>query len=253
MLVATWNVNGLRAALRKGFSAHLERLGVDVLLLQEVRATPDQLGPSPVPDGWHASWNPSSKPGYAGVSVWSRWPIEPLPYDGDADPDGRVLWMSVAGWRIGSIYLPSGSAGPERQSAKEHWMGGFRSWMDRIVASDIPTLIGGDLNIAHTPLDIHNPQRSGDLSGFLPHERAWFGAMLGAGWTDAVRQVVGPRVGPWSWWSNRGRARAEDRGWRIDYQLANPAAASRLLEARIDREAGIQCSDHAPVLARYQR
>lgn len=249
MRIATWNVNGIRAAARKGFTESFSAIGADVLLLQETRAHPEQVPAGLLPAGWHAAWRSHSRPGYAGVAVWSRWPIEELDPGPDApDCDGRLLWASVAGVRVCSMYLPSGSSGPERQVSKEAWMSRARPWLDRVVASPEPVLVAGDLNIAHTEHDVHSWKRAGVLSGFLPHERTWFADMLAAGWTDCVRHVHGPGPGPWSWWSNRGRARDEDRGWRIDYVLANAAAAARLRSAHIERAAGIRCSDHAPVV-----
>lgn len=253
MRIATWNVNGLRAAARKGFTESFTAIGADILLLQEVRATVEQVPPGILPDGWHAAWRPGAKLGHAGVAVWSRWPIEVLDHGADApSAEGRLLLASTGGVRVCSMYLPSGSASPASQANKEAWMAAARPWMDRVVASPEPVLVAGDLNIAHTDHDVHSYKRAGILSGFLPHERAWFADMLAAGWTDCVRHHHGPGPGPWSWWSMRGRARDEDRGWRIDYVLANPAAAARLEGAHIDRPAGIRCSDHAPVIVRLR-
>lgn len=256
MRIVTWNTNGLRGALKKGFAAHLDRLGADVLLLQELRATPDQL-PEPwgAPPGWYVAWHPAERPGYAGTAVWSRTPLEVVGTGLDApDPEGRVLRVRTAGVQVVSVYLPSGSSSPERQVAKDAWMLAFAPWAARLAASEEPTVLGGDLNIAHTELDIWNPKGNAKLSGFLPHERAWFTELLSQGWTDLVRAHVGPKQGPYAWWSNRGQARALDRGWRIDYLLANAAAAGRLRGAgvvlereRADGEVAI--SDHASVYA----
>lgn len=249
MRVTTWNVNGLRAALRKGFLEYLDRIAPDVLLLQEIRCTPDVL-PCEVaaPAGWHVHWHPAERPGYAGVAVWSRRPFEIVGTGmDDPDPDGRILRVRVDGLQLASVYLPSGSNSEERQVAKEAWMARFRPWCDALVAGGEPIVLGGDLNIAHTERDIHNPKGNAKSSGFLPHERAWFGDFLGSGWTDLLRAHVGEVQGPYSWWSNRGQARALDRGWRIDYLLATPSAAPRLRDAHILREGGLAISDHAPV------
>lgn len=249
MRVTTWNVNGMRAALRKGFLDYLERIAPDVLLLQEIRCTPEQLPPEvAAPEGWHVRWHPAERPGYAGVAVWSRKPFDVVGTGmDDADPDGRILRVRVEGVQLASVYLPSGSASEDRQAAKEAWMDRFRSWCDGLAASGEPVLLGGDLNIAHTERDIHNAKGNAKNSGFLPHERAWFGHLLAAGWEDLVRRHVGDVQGPYSWWSNRGQARALDRGWRIDYVLGNGPAAPRLRDAHILREGGLAISDHAPV------
>lgn len=251
MRITTWNVNGLRAALRKGFEEHLDRLQPDVLLFQEVRALPDQLPmPWAAPEGWHVHWHPAQKKGYAGVAVWSRKPMKVLGTgldDDDEDPEGRVLRVKVDGVRLVSIYLPSGSSGDHRQAEKEKWMARFTPWAQKLAKSRVPTVLGGDFNIAHTERDIFYAKSNEKSSGFLPHERAWFGDLLDSGWSDLVREQVGEVQGPYSWWSNRGQARALDRGWRIDYLLANRAAAKRFQAAHIDREAGLSVSDHAPV------
>lgn len=251
MRITTWNVNGLRAALRKGFEEHLDRVQPDVLLFQEVRALPDQLPiPWAAPDGWHVHWHPAQKKGYAGVAVWSRQPMKVLGTglsDDDDDPEGRVLRVKIDGVQLVSIYLPSGSSGDHRQVEKEKWMARFMPWAQKLAKSRVPTILGGDFNIAHTERDIFYAKSNEKTSGFLPHERAWFGDLLDIGWHDLVREHVGEVQGPYSWWSNRGQARALDRGWRIDYLLANRAAAKRFTDAHIDREAGLSVSDHAPV------
>jgi exodeoxyribonuclease-3 len=251
MRITTWNVNGMRAALRKGFEDHLARVKPDVLLLQEVRAMPEQLPAGwAAPGGWHVHWHPAQKKGYAGVSVWSRRPMKVLGTglsDDDADHEGRVLRVKVDGVQIVSIYLPSGSSGDHRQVEKEKWMARFMPWAQGLAKSRVPTVLGGDFNIAHTERDIFYAKSNEKTSGFLPHERAWFGDLLGVGWDDLVRRHHGEVQGPYSWWSNRSQARKLDRGWRIDYLLANRAAGKRFASAGIDREAALSVSDHAPV------
>lgn len=256
MRITTWNVNGLRAALRKGMPDHLERLTPDVLLLQEIRVMPEQLKKAwRQPEGWHVAWHPAEKKGYAGTAVWSRHPLEVVGtgIDGEDDPEGRVLSVAVQGVELVSVYLPSGSSGEERQAFKEAWMDRFAAWMADLVARDTPVVVGGDLNVAHTPDDIWNPTGNKKNSGFLPHERAWFTELLGQGWSDLLRETAGEGKGPYSWWSNRGKAREKDRGWRIDYLLANPAAVSHLgaHETTVHREGGMTVSDHAPVTADF--
>jgi exodeoxyribonuclease-3 len=251
MRITTWNVNGLRAAIRKGFAEHLAEVAPDVLLLQEVRSLPEQLPDDwAAPAGWHVHWHPAEKKGYAGTAVWSRLPMEVLAVGlepGDADLEGRVIRARVAGIQIVCVYLPSGSSGDHRQAVKDAWMDRFLPWAETLTRSDEPVVIGGDLNIAHTPRDIFYAKSNENTSGFLPHERAWFGRLLDSGWSDFVRQRFGDIDGPYSWWSNRGQARKLDRGWRIDYLLGNAAAADRFTDASIHRDGGLIVSDHAPV------
>ena len=253
MRITTWNVNGLRAALRKGFAEELATISPDVLLLQEIRVLPEHLPESwAAPEGWHVTWHPAVRPGYAGTAVWSRVPHRVVSRGltrraGGEDPEGRVLRVKVQGLQLVSVYLPSGSSSPDRQAIKERWMAEFAPWAGAVRRSRTPTLLGGDLNIAHTERDIFYAKSNQNQSGFLPHERAWFGELLGSGWRDVVREAAGDVDGPYSWWSNRGQARAKDRGWRIDYLLANAPAAARVQRVTTHREAGLRCSDHAPV------
>ncbi len=278
MKITTWNVNGLRAALRKGFARHLDEIRPDVLLLQEVRATVDQLPKEwQAPEGWHVAWNPAQKPGYAGTAVWSREPMEILGTglsDSHADEEGRVLRARIGGAggvEVASIYLPSGSSGEARQVEKERWMAEFSPWARVQLEQKHAVVLGGDLNIAHTARDIFHAKSNEETSGFLPHERQWMEELVAGGWRDFVREdfdaalakkdaaaiagrfgVAGDGIdphkhGPYSWWSNRGGARASNRGWRIDYLLGNMKAGSSFTCASISRQAALEVSDHAPV------
>lgn len=251
MRVATWNINGIRSALRKGLPEHLGRVCPDVLLLQEVRARPEQI-PAPwcEPEGWSALWHPAERPGYAGTGVWARSDLrDEARGAGQADSEGRVIVSRVAGVRFVSVYLPSGSSGEHRQAEKDRWLGFFLDWSATLARSRVPTILGGDFNIAHTELDLFYAKSNQKNSGFLPHERAWFGDLLAQGWSDLIREKHGPVQGPYSWWSNRGQARSLDRGWRIDYLLANKAAARMVTDCHIDRVSGLEVSDHAMVVA----
>lgn len=249
MRITTWNVNGLRAALRKGFAEFLETLETDVLLLQEVRALPEQLPEEwKRPFGWHVHWHPAERLGYSGVAVWSRKPFKVLGTGMDNDDsEGRLLRVKIGNLEIASVYLPSGSSGEHRQEQKELWMEAFLPWAEQFLSKNTPVILGGDLNIAHTERDIFYAKGNENTSGFLPHEREWFTQLLETGWRDVVREHYGDCQGPYSWWSNRGRARELDRGWRIDYLLANASARERLQSAVIHRAGGLTISDHAPV------
>ena len=249
MRITTWNVNGIRAAIRKGIKDHITRIKPDILLLQEVRALEEQL-----PGDWvgdthcHVIWNPAEKKGYSGTAILSRQPIElrSTEVDRTADTEGRLVEASICGLPLDSVYLPSGSSGEHRQAVKDAWLRRFRRWTSQRVAGE-PFLFGGDLNIAHTEQDIYYAKSNAKTSGFLPHERAWFGRLLKSGWHDIVREQAGDVDGPYSWWSNRGRARELDRGWRIDYLLVNAALRPHVKGTTIHREGGLEVSDHAPV------
>jgi exodeoxyribonuclease-3 len=250
MNVLTWNVNGLRAAIRKGIAGWVDRLSPDVVMLQEIRCRPDQLDDATFPfKGWHAAWNPAERPGYAGTAIFSRMPIRVLHtgIDSQPDPDGRVLRVDIGGVDLVSTYLPSGSSSEAAAAKKAAFSSDFRPGIDSLKRRRRPVLIGGDLNIARDNRDIFHWKSNQNTSGFLPHEREWMNNIVSSGWHDLVRQHAGDIDGPYTWWSNRGQARALDRGWRIDYLLANAKAAQLTEPAHVHREAGLQISDHAPI------
>jgi exodeoxyribonuclease-3 len=251
MRIATWNVNGLRAAWKKGMVTWLSEIDADVVALQEIRCTEDQL-PSDfsLPTGYSAVWNPAEKKGWSGTAVWTRRDVERLGVglDGTSDPDGRIVRAKVGGVTIICMYLPSGSSGPARQELKDQFLHDFHAFAAQYVDSPEPVLIMGDLNVAPTKLDVSNASRAQKMSGFLPHERDWFAEVLGNGWVDVVRTHAGQVQGPYTWWSNFGRARELDRGWRIDHVLANRAAAKLVTSVSVNRPAGLACSDHAPIV-----
>jgi len=265
MRIVTWNVNGLRAALRKGFEDAVRTLEPDVLLLQEIRCTPADLvrlagkdgvrGDWSAPEGWHVRWHPAQRPGYSGVAVLAREPFRTAGIGlggDDADEEGRVLTVRVRDLRIASVYLPSGSSSDERQRVKERFMRAYGDWAAGQVRSRIPTIHAGDYNVARDERDIFHWRSNQDVSGFLPHERAWLNDLVASGWHDLVREEAGDREGPYTWWSNRGQARALDRGWRIDHVLANRRARGMIVRAQVHRDLclsdeGPATSDHAPV------
>ena len=250
MRITTWNVNGLRAALKKGFGDHVAQVAPDVLMLQEIRSLREQVPEEwQEPVGWNVLWNSAEKKGYSGTAIFSRFPIKLIStgIDGGDDNEGRVIRAEIQGVQVVCTYLPSGSSGDERQAVKEKWMADFLVWAKRMAKSKKPIIIGGDLNVAHTEQDIFYVKGNRKTSGFMPHECDWFGDLLGTGWHDLVREQFGDVKGPYSWWSNRGKARELDRGWRIDYLLANAVAKERFADASIHRPGGMTVSDHAPV------
>ena len=164
------------------------------------------------------------------------------------DTEGRVIVTQHGELTCINTYLPSGSNKEERQAFKEAWMDEWRDFLRPYLSQSTPVVVCGDLNIAHTEDDIWNPKGNAKSSGFLPHEREWFTELLNDGWHDVLRQHVGEGEKIFSWWSNRGQARIKDRGWRIDYFLLNDAAAERFESIRIERQGGLDVSDHAPVI-----
>jgi exodeoxyribonuclease-3 len=254
MRIVTWNVNGIRAAIRKGLDRFFEKIDADVWMLQEVRCLSEQLPKDwRIPEGHEMILHPAQKKGYSGVATISRVEMDEQGrgMQGEIDPEdseGRVLVTKHDDLILVNTYLPSGSSKEERQKYKEDWMAQWRDFIRPLLDSEYTVIVAGDLNIAHTENDIWNPKGNAKTSGFLPHEREWFGELLGDGWYDLFREHVGPDEKTFSWWSNRGQARAKDRGWRIDYLLGNKAAFGRLKSVTIDRQGGLEVSDHAPVI-----
>lgn len=254
MLIATVNVNGLRASLRKGFEAWLTKRKPDIVCLQEVRAKPEDLGTwADGPAGWQVHWHPAERPGYAGVAILSRRKPDQVERNfGDPifDTEGRWLAATFGKLTVVSLYLPSGSHDPARQKIKYHCMDLLRRKMQQLNQADQRIIIAGDYNIAHTKLDIRNWQANQKNSGFLPEEREWLSDLLEQdGWVDVFRQQH-PRAEHYTWWSQRGGARGRNVGWRIDYQLATPAQAAKVTKVTIDKDPPL--SDHAPMLVRYR-
>ena len=255
MRILTWNLNGIRAAIRKGLDDFIERIDADIMLFQEVRALPEQMPKDwKEPEGYEVIWHPAEKKGYSGVMSCSRIGMTEIERGIDTeldevrDPEGRVLVTKHKNLTCINIYLPNGSSRLDRQNYKDQWLEDLMSWAKKYQDSVEPTLLCGDLNIAHTENDIWDPKGNKNSSGFLLHEREWFTRMLESGWFDLLRNHLGEKKGPYTWWSNFRNARERDRGWRIDYILANQAARKLLVSAEVMREGGLIVSDHAPVI-----
>ncbi len=252
MRITTLNVNGIRSADRRGFRDWLARATPDVLCLQEVRA--DEAAVEPAlwrPEGWEVRWHPAQKKGYAGTAVWVRQPHSARFTVGNGHPrgdeEGRAVGAHLDGIDVWSLYMPSGSSGPDRQAWKYEYMEHVQPWLDALLASGRPTVVCGDINIAHTAMDIKNAKPNEKNSGFLPEERRWLDGLVKRGWRDLFREA-NPASQAYSWWSNRGNARANDVGWRIDHLWATPNVRVKAVE--IDRHASL--SDHAPVTAEVE-
>ncbi len=251
MKVITLNVNGIRSATQKGLLEWLATENADLILLQEVRALEHQLPALTLLPDYKAHWFAASKPGYSGVGILSK--LEPKAIhmgfgSEEFDAEGRVLRIEFDTWSAISAYFPSGSSSLERQEAKYRFLNVFTPWLHNLAAST-DVLLAGDLNIAHQKIDLKNWRSNLESSGFLPEERAWMTTLLEQGFHDVFRQLVG-ETEHFSWWSNRGRARENNVGWRIDYQLCTKNLAARAKSARIYREKFF--SDHAPVILEFE-
>jgi len=258
--VTSVNVNGIRAAAKKGFLEWLAATKSEVVCLQEVRAEVDQF-PEELRelDGWHAVWAPAAAKGRAGVAVLSRRAPERTAIgfgSAEFDNSGRYAEIDLPGLTVASLYLPSGEVGTDRQDEKERFMAEFIVHLDalrtRSAAEGREVLVCGDWNIAHREEDLKNWKSNQKKAGFLPEERAWLTRVLDeTGYVDVVRQLNPDQEGPYSWWSYRGRAFDNDAGWRIDYLMASYGIAERCIEAYVERPGSHaeRWSDHAPVTA----
>ncbi|WP_455351254.1 exodeoxyribonuclease III [Streptomyces sp. SYSU K217416] len=264
LTVTSVNVNGLRAAAKKGFVPWLAGTAADVMCLQEVRAEPQQL-PEEVrqPEGWHAVHAPAAAKGRAGVSLYTRRAPERVQVgfgSGEFDGSGRYVEADLPGVTVASLYLPSGEVGTERQDEKVRFMGEFLPYLkelrERAAAGGREVLVCGDWNIAHQEADLKNWKANRKNSGFLPEERAWLSRVFGeAEYVDVVRALHPEQEGPYSWWSYRGRAFDNDAGWRIDLVCATPGIAARAVKAYVEKAATHEerWSDHAPVTVVFDR
>ena len=265
MIVTTINVNGIRAAVRErstdnlGLLAWLKETRADVVCLQETRADDAQLADALAPaiaDGWHlAAADPHIK-GRNGVAVLARTRFDEVRIGCGADEfaaHARYLEVDTAGLTVASVYFPTGEAETDRQLEKERFMAAVAARMAQLLATGRDAVLCGDWNIAHTENDIKNWRGNIKKAGFLPQERQWLTDLLGAGWVDVVRQLHPDVAGPYAWWSWRGKAFDNDAGWRIDYQLASPGLAARVVSAVTERPAAyaLRWSDHAPVTVEY--
>jgi exodeoxyribonuclease-3 len=222
-----------------------------VICLQEVRAAPAQVPEEWSKLGYHTEWYPAERPGYSGVGLLSK--IKPKRVArgivSSYDAEGRVLQADFDQLSVISTYIPSGTSGPERLAIKLKFMDEFLKHCQRLRKSKRDLLFCGDFNIAHQKIDLKNWRSNQKNSGFLPEERAWLDTFLEVGFLDTFRQLVGPDAVHYSWWSNRGRARENNVGWRLDYHFTTPALG------KVAHSPMIFCdkifSDHAPVMIDY--
>lgn len=254
MRVITVNVCGIRSAARKGLFRWLRRQRADFICLQETRSQEHQLAGHDVRlPGYHSYFCDAARPGYAGVALYSAHrPLRVLRGFGvdEFDSEGRYLEARFGTLSVVSLYLPSGSSGEHRQAAKFRFLEAFTPHLERLRRSRRHYILSGDWNIAHRPIDLRNWRANRQNSGFLPEERAWMDRLFGpAGYVDAFRELR-PQAQQYTWWSNRGRARENNVGWRIDYQVVSRALAGKARAARIYR--GARFSDHAPLIMDYQ-
>lgn len=249
MRIISYNVNGLRAAIKKGFIDWLKTNPADVICLQEVKATEDDIDVKALEAlGFEHHWFCAQKKGYSGVAVFTKIKPDAIKKGcgfKTSDAEGRVIELQFGEVKLINAYFPSGTSGDERQKYKYQWLGEMQGYLDKIRKKNPKLILCGDYNIAHNEIDIHDPKGNKKSSGFLPEERAWMTNFLENGWVDTFREFhLEPHR--YSWWSQRfPSVRLNNKGWRIDYIAVTQPLRSQLKDADIYPE--IKHSDHCPV------
>tara|TARA_B100001059_G_scaffold91733_1_gene90622 strand:+ start:1615 stop:2376 length:762 start_codon:yes stop_codon:yes gene_type:complete len=243
----SYNVNGIRAALKKGFASWLESTQADVICIQETKAMETQVDTSVLDDiGYHHFWFSAQKKGYSGVAVFSKEKPKNITYGSGIDHmdyEGRILRVDFDKVSIMSLYLPSGT-NLARLDYKFQFMDEFNQYIKTLKKEHPNLIICGDFNICHKAIDIHDPVRNKNVSGFLPEEREWLDNFMKSGFIDSFRYLnSGPHQ--YSWWSYRANARNNNKGWRIDYALVSKNLEEKIVRSFMLPDA--KHSDHCPV------
>lgn len=246
--IITYNVNGIRAAIKKDLPQWLSASNVDVLCLQEIKAKPEQFDEAIFNElGYTCFINSAEKPGYSGVAILSKINPKHVEYGcgiEKIDFEGRVIRADFKDYSVMSVYFPSGS-NPLRQAFKMEFLVLFHDYITKLKKKIPNLIISGDYNICHTEIDIHNPKVNKNSSGFLPEEREWVSQFIASGFVDSFRQLNSDPH-HYSWWSYRANSRAKNLGWRIDYIMISDTLLPKLKRAKILPAA--KHSDHCPVL-----
>ena len=242
----SWNVNGIRSVINKGFAAFVESAAPDVLCLQETRATPEQAEALPMPDGYLRFWNNASKAGYAGTGVLTR--VEPIAVTrgmdvAEHDGEGRILTLEFKDYFVVNCYTPNSKRELTRLAYRQVWDKAFLGYL-KALEKKKPVMFCGDMNVAHTELDLARPKQNTRTHGFTIEERTGFSNIIAAGFVDTFREFE-KGGGHYSWWSQMSGARARNIGWRIDYWVISASLRRRLKRGWIMPE--ILGSDHCPV------
>jgi exodeoxyribonuclease III len=248
MKIVNYNLNGIRAAMNKSLISWLKNQNPDVVCFQEIKAQTDQFDVKEFEDlGYHCVWFPAEKKGYSGVALLSKQKPDKVVIGCGVDlydSEGRIIRADFGDLTQVSVYIPSGTMGEHRQDFKMRFLDFFLEFIDKLHKERSNLIISGDYNICHEAIDIHDPIRNANVSGFLPEERMWFTDYLETGLVDTWRHL-NPGIAKYSWWSYRANARVKNLGWRIDYNIVTQELKSRIKNADIWNDA--YHSDHCPV------
>ena len=249
MKLISWNVNGIRACLKHGFTDAFAAFNADIVCLQETKAEAEQVDTSLfLPEGYSAYWNSAKKKGYSGTAVFTR--VEPIDVSfgigvEEHDQEGRVITLEFDGFYLVNVYVPNSRDGLVRLPYRMEWEDAFRAYLLSLDAQK-PVVVCGDMNVAHEEIDLARPKTNHMSAGFTDEERAKMTELLAAGFVDTFRYFYPERRDAYSWWSYRGGARDRNVGWRIDYFIASKRFTSRLARAEVLHN--VHGADHCPVL-----
>lgn len=254
MKIVSYNVNGIRAAMRKGFAGWLQTVDADVVCIQETKAMQEQVEVEALEDiGYgHHYWYSAQKKGYSGVAVLCKTKPDHVEFGTGIDymdVEGRNLRVDFADVSVMSMYLPSGT-NMDRLEHKLTYMADFQKYADELRKERPNLIVCGDYNICHEAIDIHDPVRNKNVSGFLPVEREWIGNFIKSGFIDSFR-YFNKEPHNYTWWSYRANSRANNKGWRLDYGMVNESLKDRLKRSVILSEA--EHSDHCPILLEIEK
>ncbi|MEJ8816917.1 exodeoxyribonuclease III [Lacibacter sp. H407] len=249
MRIISYNVNGIRAAIKKGLIDWLKTDPADIICVQETKAQLEDIDQALFTDlGYHIYWFSAQKKGYSGVAVFSKIKadhVETGNGHGPSDDEGRVIQLDFGDIRLINTYFPSGTSGDERQAFKYVWLDEYFKWLNELKKKHPKLILCGDYNIAHKEIDIHDPKGNKKSSGFLPEEREWMTKFFESGWVDTFREFH-PEPHRYSWWSQRfPTVRLQNKGWRIDYISVTEPLKNNVKDAEIFPD--VKHSDHCPV------
>lgn len=253
MKIVTWNVNGIRAIAKKGLFEFISKIDPDILCLQEVKAHPDQAEPEVHnPFGRQAIWSSAQRPGYSGTLTYIKEaPVSIQKGIGikKFDMEGRFVVTDHKDFLLYNVYFPNGGSGQERHLFKQEFLVKFAEHLKKKMAAGREIVLVGDYNVAHRDIDVYDPKKLSQESGFLPEEREWFSQFLEHGFVDLFRHFYPDRPHCYTWWNYQEKARLGNRGWRIDYICVTKGLLSRFKSCEILDD--VTGSDHCPVLAEY--
>ncbi|MFM9911359.1 MAG: exodeoxyribonuclease III [Chitinophagaceae bacterium] len=249
MKIISYNLNGIRAAMKKGFIDWLKTNPADIICIQETKASKENVDHKQFTDlGYHDYWFSAQKKGYSGVAVFTKLKPDKVEYGmgiPSSDDEGRVIQLDFGDIRLVNAYFPSGTSGDIRQQFKYVWLKEFHTYLNKLKKKYPNLILCGDYNIAHKEIDIHDPKGNKNSSGFLPDERKWMDEFFESGWVDTFR-TIHAEPHRYSWWSQRfPSVRLQNKGWRIDYISVTEPLRKRIKDAEIFPD--IKHSDHCPV------